>query len=169
MSEADAVAGIPAIVNCVILVPFSIFFHYAYDVGPYIIHRGHHSAAEQGHQSQYLQYQGGPLGIRAFTGMLNPSEILGAIAFLFKMRGRSDSGNVTSGRGYDVVTSTDGQQPGYAHELGRRDHRRINKYGGGGGVHSGRYELRDGRGRPNVGYYNNGPNGGTGQPGHVQW
>ncbi|KAF3763451.1 hypothetical protein M406DRAFT_357098 [Cryphonectria parasitica EP155] len=140
MSEADAVAGIPAIVNCCLMVPFSIFFHYAYDVGPYIIGR-HHVEAGRG-DSRYLHYQGGFLGIRAFTGMLNPSELLGAIAFAFKMGRGSNSSSSMNGnsRGFDTVTSSESRDRGYSHEMGRRDQRRMNKYGR--GDHSGRYDHR---------------------------
>lgn len=139
MSETDAVAGIPAIVNCVIMVPFSVFFHYAYDVGPYIIDR--HSGSERG-EPQYLHYQGGFLGIRAFAGMLNPGEILGAIGFAFKMGGRrsSSSGTNGSGRGYDTVNSVEGRDAGRAYQMSRRDQRRMDKHGRGN--HSSRYDQR---------------------------
>lgn len=128
MNQADVSVGIPAIVNCLILVPFSVFFHYAYDVGPYIIDRK--SIPEHG-EPQYLHYQGGFLGIRAFLGMLNPSELLGAIARVFKWRGhRQSTRNNTSniGRRHDAATSTEARDAGPPHEMSRRDHRRMDKH-----------------------------------------
>lgn len=131
MSEADAVTGIPAIVNCLIMVPFSIFFHYAYDVRPYIIDR--HPESGRG-ESHYSHYQGGPLGIRAFAGMLDPGEILGAIGFVFKMRkqgapGKSASALTSGSRGFGTVTSNESQDAGPAYEMSGRDQRRLDKHG----------------------------------------
>lgn len=177
MNEADAVAGIPAIVNCVIMVPFSVFFHYAYDVGPYIIDRP--SGSEHGEpRAQYLHYQGGFLGLRAFASMLNPGEILGAIGFMFKMRGRrssnsSSSGaaattsttNGSSGRGYDAVNSVEGgRDAGRAIEMSRRDQRRMEKHGRGN--HSSRYDQRRADNAP-YGWTSQ-QNGGYGQGQHQQ-
>lgn len=152
MNQADMIVGIPALVNCLVTVPFSLFFHYAYDVGPYIIHRGRQShpqlpspsrvefgagagAADGG--AQYLQYQGGFLGIRAFAGMLNPSEYFGALAFAFTMfrgRGSGRKGSNAAG-GYDDVGSGNG------HEMSRRERKRVEK---GRGHHGRRYEHRGG-------------------------
>lgn len=137
MNQADVSVGIPAVVNCVIMVPFSIFFHYAYDVGPYIIDR--HAESELGgggHHSthQYQKYQGGFLGIRAFTGMLNPGEILGAIAFVFRMgkkskRSYSLDSEEGAAQGYAPAAGQAEQlDAGYAVEMNRRDQRRMDKY-----------------------------------------
>lgn len=134
MSEADAVAGIPAMVNCLIMVPFSIFFHYAYDVGPYIIDRHLESGRRD---ARYLHYQGGFMGIRALTGMLNPGEMLGAIAFAFKM-GRG--GKSASARGLNTVTSSESRDLGYSYEMNRGEQRRMNQHGR--GDHARRYEHR---------------------------
>ncbi|PSR88690.1 organic solute transporter Ostalpha-domain-containing protein [Coniella lustricola] len=138
MSEADAVAGIPAVVNCVIMVPFSIFFHYAYDVGPYYIDR----TVEAGRRGEadYLQYQGGFLGIRAFLGMLNPGEFFGAVAYAFKMsRAKRENGgrkgSMQDGTAFDTVTSSESRDLGNSHEMSRRDQRRP-------GQHSRRYDHR---------------------------
>lgn len=126
------VTGIPAIVNCLIMVPFSIFFHYAYDVRPYIIN--HHSQPERG-ESRYLHYQGGPLGIRAFAWMLDPGEILGAIGFVFKMGkqgapGKSAAGQTSAtGRGFGTMTSNESRDAGPAYEMSGRDQRRLDKHG----------------------------------------
>ncbi|ROV91206.1 hypothetical protein VMCG_09374 [Cytospora schulzeri] len=134
MNQADMIVGIPAMVNCLIMVPFSIFFHYAYDVGPYIIDRhggGHLSSSSpsrvEAGEAQYLQYQGGFMGIRAFTGMLNPSEYFGAIA-------GNREGNYEAGGGY-----------GHEMSSSRREQRRVEKNNG-RRDHGGRYEHRGGHG-----------------------
>lgn len=173
MNEADMIVGIPAMVNCLVMVPFSLFFHYAYDVGPYIIDRrglgaqggppSSSHAAEAGVQpaeDEYLQYQGGFMGVRAFAGMLNPSEFFGAIAFAFAMcgrRGRKQVSNATSG--YDNVSSGNREpayeEAGYGHEMSRRDRRRMEK--GARRDHGSRYEHRGGHGdqQGSRGYDNN--------------
>lgn len=125
MSQADVTVGIPAIVNCLIMVPFSIFFHYAYDVGPYMI-EGRHHHPEGGYPSEhsYAQhYQGGFLGIRAFAGMMNPRELLGAIGFVFKMGPPKKSGDSAALNG-----GAGSHDDGYAHEMSRREQRRIGKH-----------------------------------------
>lgn len=174
MSQADVTVGIPAIVNCLIMVPFSIFFHYAYDVGPYIID-GRHRRAEGGHFSQHnypQDYQGGFLGIRAFTGMVNPRELLGAIGFVFKMGPPQKSGG---GGGSAAVNGRYGGGGGhdgeYAHEMSRREQRRMDKHaaradGGGGGAY-----YTNGNGNANGSYGYNGQqqqNGGYQQNGQYQ-
>lgn len=153
MNQADVSVGIPAMVNCLILVPFSVFFHYAYDVGPYMLDTNDRSKSVPEHgepAAPYQQehyYQGGVLGIRAFLGMLNPGEILGAIALMFKILRcggrRRRTTNATVGRGYDTVTSTEGRD---RHELGRRDRRRMDKHGA--SDHSGRYDQRGAESAP---------------------
>lgn len=139
MNQADVSVGIPAMVNCLILVPFSVFFHYAYSVGPYIIDQ--HPGSERG-DPRYLHYQGGFLGIRAFLGMVNPSEILGALAFMFTMRRRrtSNAKRNVSGRGYDTVTSHESPDTVQAHEMSSRDQRRMDKYDR--SHHAPRYDQR---------------------------
>lgn len=89
MSEADVVVGAHATLNCIIMVGFSIFFHYAYSVTPYIIDK---QVDPEGGASQDQYYGGGFLGIRAWIGMLNPAEIISATAFIFSSgqpRGRT--------------------------------------------------------------------------------
>lgn len=121
------VTGIPAIVNCLIMVPFSIFFHYAYDVRPYIIDRHLESGRGESH------YHGGFLGVRAFAGMFDPGELIGAIGFVFKMGkqgapGKSASAlSASSGRGFDTVTSNESRGAGPAYEMSGRDQRRLPK------------------------------------------
>ncbi|KUI59975.1 hypothetical protein VP1G_07199 [Cytospora mali] len=154
MNQADMTVGIPALVNCLIMVPFSIFFHYAYDVGPYIIDRnGHARAAEAGQdEAQYLRYQGGFLGIRAYTGMLNPSEFFGAIAFAFAAF-RDRKQDVNARAGYDDSVSYDTGYGYGAHEMSRRDQRRMEKQAR--RDHGRRYEHRGQQGYGGYGAYDN--------------
>lgn len=147
MSEADVVTGIPAIVNCLIMVPFSIFFHYAYDVRPYIIDR--HIESGRGN----VRYLGGPLGMRAFAGMFDPGEILGAVGFVFKMGKQGAPGKSAlamntagSGRGFGTVTSNESPDARPAYEMDPRDHRRLDKHGQAGRSH--RYGPRHGETQP---------------------
>lgn len=174
MSQADVTVGIPAIVNCLIMVPFSIFFHYAYDVGPYII-GGRRRHAEGGHFTQHSypqHYQGGFLGIRAFAGMVNPHELLGAIGFVFKMGPPNKSGG--GGGGSAAVNGHYGGGRGhdgeYAHEMGRREQRRMDKHAA--CADSGAY-YTNGNGNANGSYRYNGQqqqqqNGGYQQNGRYQ-
>lgn len=138
MSEADVVTGIPAIVNCIIMVPFSIFFHYAYGVGPYLVDR-------QQHRDHAPFYHGGPLGIRAFAGMFDPGELLGAIGFVFRMGKRGAPGKLGaaaaggSARAFGTVASNESEGPGgHAYEMSRREQRRVGKLGRAG--NSGGYQ-----------------------------
>lgn len=83
MSEADVVVGAHATLNCVIMVGFSIFFHHAYSVTPYIIDE---QVDPENGSSQDQHYQGGFLGINAWVGMLNPMEIISAAASIFNLK-----------------------------------------------------------------------------------
>lgn len=55
------------------MVPFALFFPYAYSVSPYLS------------VDSYHPYQGGFLGVNAWIGLFNPMEILRATAFAFGM------------------------------------------------------------------------------------
>lgn len=171
MSQADVTVGIPAIVNCLIMVPFSIFFHYAYDVGPYIIGGSKHHPENGGTQHYHpQQYQGGFLGIRAFAGMINPRELLGAIGFVFKMGPPNKAGGSSAaapGR-YNAPNGYQGggHNGGYAHEMSRREQRRMDKHSnraggesGGGGYYANNSNTDGYSGQQqqqNGGYYQNG-------------
>lgn len=109
MSEVDLVVGANATLNCIIMVGFSIFFHYAYSVTPYIIDK---QVDPEGGASQEQHYGGGFLGIRAWIGMLNPAEIIGATASIFisgdfrgrtaVMKGASDDRRTMPGDSYEM-------------------------------------------------------------------
>ncbi|KAK7734842.1 hypothetical protein SLS63_004262 [Diaporthe eres] len=81
MSEADVVIGAHATLNCIIMVGFSIFFHYAYSVTPYIIDK--QVGSETGCSPQDKRYLGGFLGVYAWIGMLNLMEVIAAAASIF--------------------------------------------------------------------------------------
>lgn len=129
MSEADVVTGIPAIVNSLIMVPFSIFFHYAYSVSPYVLDRPHseaHGAQRRPH------YRGGPLGIRAFADMFDPGELLGAVASVFRMgkrRGTSWKAGRGAERAFDTVASRESHEAGPTYEMNRRERQRRGEKG----------------------------------------
>lgn len=93
-------------VMALLTVPFSVFFHFAYDVKPYYLENaGKHLPLAQadlesggspapahkpaGAYSAVgavgTRYQGGPLGVWAWLGMLNPSELISGFVFGFTM------------------------------------------------------------------------------------
>ncbi|KAK2615780.1 hypothetical protein N8I77_002508 [Diaporthe amygdali] len=107
-SWSDDFIGIPVMVMALLTVPFSVFFHFAYDVKPYYLENaGKHlplaqadlesgsasgSPAPAPKPAPYTavgaagtRYQGGFLGIWAWLGMLNPSELISGFVFGFTM------------------------------------------------------------------------------------
>jgi subtilase family serine protease len=85
ITYADLNVGIPNIITCLIMVPHSGFFHYAYSVKPYVI-----SPVASSETYSFLQptkmYQGGIMSIKAWARALNPLETLQAIIFGFKVQ-----------------------------------------------------------------------------------
>lgn len=85
LSYSDVTVGIPMMANCLLMVPFAIFFHWAYDVKSYHLPsldeelRPMYSAARQ------LRYEGGRLGLKAWLWIWNPKEIISASLFSFAM------------------------------------------------------------------------------------
>ncbi|KAJ9607998.1 hypothetical protein H2200_008077 [Cladophialophora chaetospira] len=125
LTYADVNFGIDTMTTCIIMVPFSIFFHYSYNVAPYDLtkprmlplseappqyagenvpfNEARHMAHEEGGR-----YYGGFLGIKAWVMVFDPREILRAIVFAFTMRnqaGRMEREVVgvkdQDGRGYE--------------------------------------------------------------------
>lgn len=91
-------------IMAIFTVPFSVFFHFAYDVKPYYLENtANHmplaqadlesgSVSPNGKRAPYTtvgaagtSYQGGFLGIWAWLGMLNPSELISGFVFGFTM------------------------------------------------------------------------------------
>ena len=66
------------------MLPFSIFFHYAYSVRQYIV---------SGDQN----YQGGFLGGKAWLATFNPTETWRAVVFAFKMASELREESVADG------------------------------------------------------------------------
>lgn len=116
MTYADVNFGVELMTTCILVVPFSVVFHYSYSVSPYDLKKPrmlplseipprYSSSADDGNESQQAingpsqqqqqrhisyetggQYYGGPLGIKAWLTVLDPREILRAIYFTFTMR-----------------------------------------------------------------------------------
>ncbi|KAJ5934092.1 hypothetical protein N7466_003639, partial [Penicillium verhagenii] len=120
LSYADVNIGIPNLVICLQMVPISVFFYYAYGVGPYKIKQGdeiHDFGFQEGAIGNYQKvprvrnisnYQGGVLGMRALVSLFNPMEICRAIKFGFKMAqelGHHDERNKDSGTGIGINMS----------------------------------------------------------------
>ncbi|KAK7696778.1 hypothetical protein SLS64_014228 [Diaporthe eres] len=116
MSEADVVIGAHATLNCIIMVGFSIFFHYAYSVTPYIIDK--QVGSETGCSPQDKRYLGGFLGVYAWIGMLNLMEVIAAAASIF------NSGD-SLGRTTVIECASDDRQRvcGGLYEMSHRDGR----------------------------------------------
>lgn len=112
--------GIQTMLTCIEMVPFSIFFHYAYDVKPYLIsstrplcpstmtnpHAQYDDSkpalspmlrttdADSDYVTEGLRYQDGFLGYRAWISLFNPMEIIRGMMFAFRMASELRSGNV---------------------------------------------------------------------------
>jgi hypothetical protein len=86
LTYADLNVGIPNMIICLEMVPFSLFFHYAYSYRTYIIRHGPDSLTVDAttNTMNMGMYQGGFLGVRAWVQVLNPKDLLQAIAFAFQ-------------------------------------------------------------------------------------
>ncbi|KAK5565439.1 hypothetical protein LTR43_009024 [Exophiala xenobiotica] len=108
LTYADVNFGIQTMLVCIQMVPFSIFFHWAYDAGAQPKPAPDAQSAmqqQQQHQQQQQQqqydnnhlpehelsggYYGGPVGVRALLTIFNPMEVVRAISFGFSMRSES--------------------------------------------------------------------------------
>lgn len=103
LSWADDFIGIPVLIIALLTVPFSVLFHFAYDVETYklenvdrfipLAHRDVESGSSElsgvpkpgevhvGVSSAGSSYQGGFLGLWAWLAMLNPSELISGFVF----------------------------------------------------------------------------------------
>jgi hypothetical protein len=96
LSYADIYIGLPTMIICIQMVPFAVFFHYAYSTKPYRMN-GRNPRLEN--SQQYLaveeteagrthksrQYQGGPLGIYAWLAFFNVFEFFREITSTYRM------------------------------------------------------------------------------------
>ncbi|KAF5670070.1 hypothetical protein FHETE_4753 [Fusarium heterosporum] len=92
LTYADVHVSIPNLVICIEMVPLALFFMYAY---PWKVYqhghgRGTFAKLEEADKPQ-LSYQGGPFGIYAWLSMLNPSDSLKAILFIFSRNDRKEA------------------------------------------------------------------------------
>jgi hypothetical protein len=83
------------------MAPLSLFFMFAYPWSVYMSGhgRGNFSKLEQGNMPEG-SYQGGPFGIHAWLAMLNPSDSIKAILFIFKQDNRNASTTSVNMTGY---------------------------------------------------------------------
>jgi hypothetical protein len=82
LTYADLNLGIRNMIICVEMVPFALFFHYAYSCRPYIVRY-----PAEGENAQTRSYKGGFLGLRAWLMVWDPRELLQAIMFAFESWG----------------------------------------------------------------------------------
>ncbi|KAF5018607.1 hypothetical protein F66182_9399 [Fusarium sp. NRRL 66182] len=114
LTYADVHIGIPNLLICIELIPFSLFFVWAY---PWSVYkdgdgRGNFSKLDQAVKPTNA-YQGGPFGIRAWLAMLNPSDNLRAIAFVVSQSSRPRRSRVAVGSygSQEVLYSNSYQMP----------------------------------------------------------
>jgi hypothetical protein len=83
------------------MAPLSLFFMFAYPWSVYMAGhgRGSFTKLEQANAPE-MSYQGGPFGIHAWLAMLNPSDSLKAILFIFKRDDRNGSSMSVNMTGY---------------------------------------------------------------------
>ncbi|EXJ77158.1 hypothetical protein A1O3_10316 [Capronia epimyces CBS 606.96] len=103
MTYIDVMMGLPTMVICVQMVPLSFLVLYAYRTTPYEISdsepilraQGYHAVESAGDEDAFMggsqkRYQGGPWGLRAWAGYLNPlqlfREVMSAHAMIHKAR-----------------------------------------------------------------------------------
>ncbi|PSR83901.1 organic solute transporter Ostalpha-domain-containing protein [Coniella lustricola] len=107
LSFADVFTGIPVLITALLAVPFSVLFHFAYNVEPYYLQNVDANAPLTVREATTTttattttattttattitttihttttaesSYHGGPLGIRAWMGVLDPSELLSGL------------------------------------------------------------------------------------------
>lgn len=82
------------------MVPFALFFPYAYRVSPYV---------------NAGPYKGGLLGGRAWIGVFNPMEILRAIKFAFDMAQFRSTGGSAEYSNIDLGPSYEAPAPPYGY------------------------------------------------------
>lgn len=81
------------------MVPISFIIMWAYPVTPYLLSQSTARRSERGETHEYAptSYQGGALGIHAFLAMLNPVDIIKAIAAAFTFFARDRKSKIGSG------------------------------------------------------------------------
>ncbi|KAM0235208.1 hypothetical protein ACHAPO_006005 [Fusarium lateritium] len=103
LTYADVHISLPNLVTCVLMVPLSIFFYIAYPWKVYVHGHGRGTFAKLEENNRPEQsYQGGPFGIYAWLAMLNPSDSLKAILFIFQgTERRTSPGTPVAMTGYN--------------------------------------------------------------------
>ena len=95
MSYADVVIGLPTMITCVQMVPFSLLFLYAYKTEPYQLSRSISFNNPQQYHTEYdienerfhqeKRYQGGTLGLYAWLAFFNALELAREVKSTFYM------------------------------------------------------------------------------------
>jgi hypothetical protein len=91
LNYADVSVGIPTLITMLILVPFSVFFHFAYTWKPYVIDANmpYGNSTDPKLSGFKPSYQGGFLGFRAYLYAMNPMETLRGLAFAITLFSKS--------------------------------------------------------------------------------
>lgn len=161
LTYADLHYGIPSLLSCLEMVPISIVVFWAYPVGPYKLEHVVSRRSERGEHHEYAptSYQGGFLGLRAFTSMLNPFDVIKATfaAFTVAARDYSSSKFNRNDSSDKYATGPNYQQPqtqyrpgaGYEQSRGPAGLAReaFNQYGPGRNTRGGYDNRHNGRGQ----------------------
>lgn len=121
LSYTDVQIGIPLLIVMLELVIFSVFFHFAYSITPYVLSSyapkvTNNTDEDQGFVSgedATRSYQGGPLGIRAWAAIFNPMEIVAAWRFAFNLRTDALQSGRASASYYNGASPLQSQPPQY--------------------------------------------------------
>ncbi|EED21836.1 transmembrane protein, putative [Talaromyces stipitatus ATCC 10500] len=78
LTWADINIGLPTLIICLLMVPFSLFFHYAYSIKPYRLSKIALEQAENGRHEPFtpLQYQGGLFNFRMWLSVFSPLDLV---------------------------------------------------------------------------------------------
>ncbi|OJJ47327.1 hypothetical protein ASPZODRAFT_16007 [Penicilliopsis zonata CBS 506.65] len=81
LTWADVNIGLPTMIICILMVPISVFFHYAYGIKPYKLHKNPRQV-EQGDYAnmQPARYEGGLFNIRMWLSLFSIRSLIRAMS-----------------------------------------------------------------------------------------
>jgi hypothetical protein len=81
LTWADVNIGLPTLIMSLLMVPFSLFFHYAYNIKPYLLKNiSYHG--EDGHYDSVArpQYQGGLFKVKMWSQLFSIPDLIRGIS-----------------------------------------------------------------------------------------
>jgi Organic solute transporter Ostalpha len=81
LTWADINIGLPIMIICILMVPFSLFFYYAYSVKPHLINKSSYPV-EHGKYEPItpLQYEGGLFNLKMWFSLLSIPDMIRGIS-----------------------------------------------------------------------------------------